>query len=119
MAPLSAPNGEDDVSHFLEPDFRGVLGCPLLRNGRFASSWRAVPSPDTADFARVISHMPHVAAYLNCSKTHHVLPQKTEINLAARLTNAALITISAGRLGIRVLTAYERAFCRLCEFRTF
>jgi hypothetical protein len=72
-----------------------------------------------ADFARVIPHMPHAAAYLNCSKTHHVLPQKSEINLAARLTNAALVTISAGRLGIRVLTAYERDFCRLCEFRAF
>jgi predicted nucleic acid-binding protein len=37
----------------------------------------------------------------------------------ARLTNDALIAISAGRLGIRVLTANTRDFRRLAEFRSF
>jgi len=36
-----------------------------------------------------------------------------------RLTNDALIAVSAGRLGIRVLTANERDFRRLAEFRAF
>ncbi|HEV2716092.1 MAG TPA: type II toxin-antitoxin system VapC family toxin [Terriglobales bacterium] len=36
-----------------------------------------------------------------------------------RLTNDALIAMSAGRLGIRVITANERDFGRLAEFRTF
>ncbi len=36
-----------------------------------------------------------------------------------RLTNDALIAISAGRMGIRVITANERDFSRLAEFRTF
>src|SRR5271157_3324763 len=36
-----------------------------------------------------------------------------------RLTNDALIAMSAGRLGIRVLTANERDFSRLAEFRAF
>lgn len=36
-----------------------------------------------------------------------------------RLTNDALIAISAGRLGIRVLTANERDYRRLAEFRPF
>ena len=36
-----------------------------------------------------------------------------------RLTNAALIAMSAGRLGIRVLTANERDYHRLAEFRPF
>jgi predicted nucleic acid-binding protein len=36
-----------------------------------------------------------------------------------RLTNDALIAISAGRLGIRVLTANQRDFHRLAEFCTF
>ena len=36
-----------------------------------------------------------------------------------RLTNDAVIAISAGRLGIRVITANERDFSRLAEFRTF
>lgn len=36
-----------------------------------------------------------------------------------RLTNDALIAMSAGRLGIRVLTANERDYARLAEFRTF
>jgi predicted nucleic acid-binding protein len=36
-----------------------------------------------------------------------------------RLTNDALIGISAGRLGIRVITANERDFSRLSEFSTF
>jgi predicted nucleic acid-binding protein len=37
----------------------------------------------------------------------------------ARLTNNALIGMSAGRLGIRVITANERDFRRLAEFRPF
>lgn len=36
-----------------------------------------------------------------------------------RLTNDALIAMSAGRLGIRVLTTNERDFARLAEFRAF
>src|ERR1039457_423974 len=34
-----------------------------------------------------------------------------------RLTNDALIAMSAGRLGIRMLTANERNYSRLAEFR--
>jgi predicted nucleic acid-binding protein len=36
-----------------------------------------------------------------------------------RLTNDALIAISAGRQGITVITANERDFRRLAEFRSF
>lgn len=36
-----------------------------------------------------------------------------------RLTNDALIAMSAGRLGITVITANERDFVRLAEFRPF
>ncbi len=36
-----------------------------------------------------------------------------------RLTNDALMAMSAGRLGIRVITANERDFRRLAEFRSF
>jgi len=36
-----------------------------------------------------------------------------------RLTNDALIAMSAGRLGIIVVTANERDFSRLAEFRPF
>jgi predicted nucleic acid-binding protein len=36
-----------------------------------------------------------------------------------RLTNDALIAMSAGRLGILVLTANERDYRRLAEFRSF
>ena len=36
-----------------------------------------------------------------------------------RLTNDALIAMSAGRLGICVMTANERDFKRLAEFRSF
>ena len=36
-----------------------------------------------------------------------------------RLTNDALIAMSAGRLGIRVLTTNERDYRRLAEFRVF
>jgi predicted nucleic acid-binding protein len=36
-----------------------------------------------------------------------------------RLTNDAVIAMSAGRLGIRVITANERDFSRLAEFRAF
>ncbi len=37
----------------------------------------------------------------------------------ARLTNDALIAMSASRLGIRIVTANERDFRRLAEFRSF
>lgn len=37
----------------------------------------------------------------------------------ARLTNDALIAMSAGRLGIRVMTTNERDYRRLAEFRVF
>jgi predicted nucleic acid-binding protein len=36
-----------------------------------------------------------------------------------RLTNDALISASAGRMGIRVLTANQRDFGRLAEFQSF
>jgi predicted nucleic acid-binding protein len=36
-----------------------------------------------------------------------------------RLTNDTLIAMSAGRLGITVITANERVFSRLAEFRPF
>jgi len=36
-----------------------------------------------------------------------------------RLTNDALIAMNAGRLGIQVITANERDFRRLAEFRSF
>lgn len=36
-----------------------------------------------------------------------------------RLTNDALIAMSAGRLGIRIITSNERDFRRLAEFRAF
>jgi predicted nucleic acid-binding protein len=36
-----------------------------------------------------------------------------------RLTNDALIGMSAGRMGIRVITTNERDFRRLAEFRNF
>lgn len=36
-----------------------------------------------------------------------------------RLTNDALIAMSAGRAGIRIITANERDFRKLAEFRSF
>jgi predicted nucleic acid-binding protein len=36
-----------------------------------------------------------------------------------RLTNDALIAMSAGRAGIKIITANERDFRRLAEFRSF
>jgi predicted nucleic acid-binding protein len=36
-----------------------------------------------------------------------------------RLTNDALIAMSAGRLGITVITANARDFSKLAEFRAF
>ena len=36
-----------------------------------------------------------------------------------RLTNDALIAMSAGRLGVRVITTNQRDFSRLAEFRAF
>jgi predicted nucleic acid-binding protein len=41
------------------------------------------------------------------------------IRRAGRLLNDALIAMSAGRLGIRIITTTEQDFSRLAEFRTF
>jgi predicted nucleic acid-binding protein len=42
-----------------------------------------------------------------------------ERNGLGRLTNDALIAMSAGRMGITVITANQRDFSRLAEFRSF
>jgi predicted nucleic acid-binding protein len=42
-----------------------------------------------------------------------------ELTGQGRLTNDAVIAMSAGRLGIRLITANERDFRRLAEFRSF
>ena len=36
-----------------------------------------------------------------------------------RLTNDALIAVSAGRMGITIITTNARDFAKLAEFRTF
>lgn len=64
--------------------------------------------PNLTDWTQSGKALAHIAAKYDYEK----------IGLS-RLTNDALIALSAGRLGIRVITANERDFRRLAEFRTF
>jgi predicted nucleic acid-binding protein len=64
--------------------------------------------PNLSDWAQAGKVLARLAAKYHYEKTGQ-----------GRLTNDALIAMSAGRLGIRVITANERDFSRLAEFRTF
>ena len=64
--------------------------------------------PNLCDWAQAGKVLARLAAKYHYEKTGQ-----------GRLTNDALIAMSAGRLGIRVITANERDFSRLAEFRTF
>jgi predicted nucleic acid-binding protein len=64
--------------------------------------------PNLSDWTQVGVVLARLAAKYHYEKIGH-----------GRLTNDALIAMSAGRLGIRVITANERDFSRLAEFRAF
>ncbi len=64
--------------------------------------------PNLSDWAQAGKVLARLAVKFHYEKTGQ-----------GRLTNDALIAMSAGRLGIRVITANERDFSRLAEFRTF
>jgi predicted nucleic acid-binding protein len=64
--------------------------------------------PNLSDWAQAGKVLARLAAKYHYEKTGQ-----------GRLTNDALIAMSAGRLGIRVITANERDFSRLAELRTF
>lgn len=64
--------------------------------------------PSLSDWAQAGRVLSRLAAKYHCEKIGQ-----------GRLTNDALIAMSAGRLGIRVITANERDFGRLAEFRPF
>ncbi len=64
--------------------------------------------PNLSDWTRAGSVLARVAA----KYSYELIGQ-------SRLTNDALIAMSAGRLGIRVITANERDFRRLAEFCPF
>ena len=65
--------------------------------------------------------VPNISDWSACGKVLARLATKYDFEQIgqARLTNDALIAMSAGRCGITVLTANERDFARLAEFRPF
>jgi predicted nucleic acid-binding protein len=69
---------------------------------------RRILVPNLSDWTQAGRVLARLAA-----KYHYELIGK------GRFTNDALIAMSAGRLGIRVITANERDFSRLAEFHTF
>jgi len=69
---------------------------------------RRILVPNLSDWAQAGRMLARLAA-----KYHH------EQIGRGRLTNDALIAASAGRLGVRVITANERDFRKLAEFRPF
>ncbi len=65
--------------------------------------------------------MPNLSDWAQAGKVLARLAAKYDYEQIGRgrLTNDALIAMSAGRLGILVITANGRDFSRLAEFRTF
>jgi len=64
--------------------------------------------PNLNDWTRVGRALAHLAAKYHYERVGQ-----------GRLTNDALLATSAGRLGIRVITANERDFAKLAEFHVF
>jgi predicted nucleic acid-binding protein len=71
--------------------------------------------------ARTHKHVPNLSDWTEVGRVLGRLAAKYGYETVgqARLTNDALIAVSAGRLGIRVITANERDFRRLAEFFAF
>lgn len=65
--------------------------------------------------------VPSLADWAHCGRVLARLAAKYSYEQIGRgrLTNDALIAVSAGRLGIRVITANERDYARLAEFCQF
>ena len=80
-----------------------------------SSAWSGI-STERSESWRPIS-----AIGLRQAKSSPVLLEKYQYEQIGqgRLTNVALIAMGAGRLGITVITANERDFGRLAEFRSF
>jgi len=64
--------------------------------------------PNLSDWIQAGRVLARLAAKYHCEKIGQ-----------GRLTNDALIAVSAGRLGVRVITANQRDFKRFAEFRAF
>ncbi len=95
----------------LEELYAGVSDCDrhiLDRLERDFDRMKRILVPTLSDW----THAGRVLARLAAAYHYEHIGQ-------ARFTNDALIAISAGRLGIRVITANERDFRRLAEFRPF
>jgi predicted nucleic acid-binding protein len=65
--------------------------------------------------------VPNLTDWTQTGKILARLPAKYDYEQIGRgrLTNDALIAMSAGRLGVTVITANQRDFSRLAEFRSF
>ena len=95
----------------LEELYAGALGRArqvVERLERDFDRARRILVPNLSDWAQVGRVLASLAA-----KYHY------ESLGPGRLTNDALIGMSAGRVGITVITTNERDFGRIAEFRTF
>jgi predicted nucleic acid-binding protein len=65
--------------------------------------------------------VPNLSDWIDAGKVLRLLAGKYDYEKIgrARLTNDALIAVSAARMGLRVVTANEKDFRKLAEFRSF
>jgi predicted nucleic acid-binding protein len=65
--------------------------------------------------------VPNLSDWIDAGKVLRLLAGKYDYEKTGRgrLTNDALIAMSAGRMGIRVITVNEKDFRKLAEFRDF
>jgi predicted nucleic acid-binding protein len=95
----------------LEEPYAGIAprGRQVLeRFGRDFEKARRILVPNLNDWTETGKILARLAAKYDCEKIEQ-----------GRLTNDALIAMSAARLGITVITANARDFMRLAEFRLF
>ena len=87
--------------------------------GKRSKAWVEQLESDFDRESRVL--VPALEDWIQTGKVLNELALKYDYEQIGRrrLTNDALIAMSAGRAGVRVITANERDFRRLAEFRAF
>ena len=99
----------------------GVVLEELYAGAAAARAFRVIERLER-DFDRIDRILvPNLADWTEAGKVLAHLAEKYDYEEIGqgRLTNDALIAMSASRLAIRVVTANERDFRRLAEFRSF
>lgn len=124
---ITALRGGDEAALSLR---RLVGGAPIWLSSVVLEELYAGTDPRSRRVVERLEHdfdrskrilVPNLTDWTQAGKVLALLAAKYDYERIGkgRLTNDALISMSAGRVGITVLTANVRDFARLAEFRSF